>query len=209
MAVRVGAILTSTAVATRATWHSTSLGISRSRSRLSAADLALSRKRLLRPVVIDVLHLQGVFLNELAPRLHFFAHQDSEHLVRFEGILEMHLQQHPFLGIEGCLPELFSVHLAQAFEAGYGQSALAEPADFRDQFPQVRQGAAQVAVLQDEARPWFPTGDPGRFHHTARIQAELPQALQAAVDAANFMELLPEKCLPVPVDLAVAPAALG
>jgi hypothetical protein len=40
-----------------------------------------------RPVIIDVLDLQRMFLNELAARLDLLAHQDAEHLVYLEGVV--------------------------------------------------------------------------------------------------------------------------
>src|SRR6185437_6034526 len=48
-----------------------------------------------RPVVVDVLDLQGVLLDELAPRLHLLAHQRAEHLVGLEGVVQLHLQERP------------------------------------------------------------------------------------------------------------------
>ena len=40
-----------------------------------------------RAVIVDLLYLQGVFLYEIAARLDFFAHEDTEHQVGFVGVL--------------------------------------------------------------------------------------------------------------------------
>ncbi len=54
---------------------------------------AFSSRLSSRSVVVDLLDFQRVLLNELAARLDFFAHQDAEHLVGLEGIVELDLEE--------------------------------------------------------------------------------------------------------------------
>src|SRR5262245_17999296 len=66
---------------------------------------------------VEVHDVQGVLFDELAARLHRVAHQDREHLVGADRILEAHLQERARLGIHGRLPELIGVHLAESLVA--------------------------------------------------------------------------------------------
>src|SRR5205085_4754729 len=68
-----------------------------------------------RPVVIDVLHLQRVFLDEIAARFDFFAHERAEQFVGFESIVKLHLQEGALGWVESGFPQLFAVHFSQAF----------------------------------------------------------------------------------------------
>jgi hypothetical protein len=50
-------------------------------------------------------------------RLHFLAHEGGEDAVGGDGVLDLDSQQAAHLGVHGGFPELFRVHLAQAFVA--------------------------------------------------------------------------------------------
>ena len=41
---------------------------------------------------VDVASAQGVGLDDVAPRLHFIAHEHGEHAVRFDGVVNLHTQ---------------------------------------------------------------------------------------------------------------------
>src|SRR5262249_52278789 len=82
-----------------------------------------------RPVVVDILDLQRMLLDKFAAGLDLLAHQDAEHLIHLEGVVELHLEERTLLGVERRLPQFLAVHLAQALEAHDRQAALAELAN--------------------------------------------------------------------------------
>src|SRR5262245_39979833 len=65
---------------------------------------------------------QRVGLDELAARLDDVTHQAREDLVRFAQIAELHLQQRAHVPVEGRLPQLLGVHLAQTLVALHGDA---------------------------------------------------------------------------------------
>src|SRR6185369_10071252 len=73
---------------------------------------------------VQIDHVQRVGLDEVAARLDLVTHQDGEDLVRFDGVLDLDLQQDPVFRVHGGLPELLRVHLAQAFVALDAESLL-------------------------------------------------------------------------------------
>src|SRR3954468_23270471 len=62
----------------------------------------------------DVLGVAG---DERAARLHVFAHEDREQLVRGGGVVQRDLQEHPVGRVHRGLPQLLGVHLAEALVA--------------------------------------------------------------------------------------------
>src|SRR5579863_1225095 len=66
---------------------------------------------------VQVLHIERVVFDELAPRLHLVAHEDREDLVGLHCVVEAHLQHHARVRIERGLPQLARVHLAEALVA--------------------------------------------------------------------------------------------
>lgn len=56
------------------------------------------------PLKIQVLHAQGVLLDELAPRLDHISHQFGKEIVGLGHILHAHLQQGAGVGVESGLP---------------------------------------------------------------------------------------------------------
>src|SRR5947207_12620387 len=69
------------------------------------------------PLNIEELDLQRVLLDELPTRLDLLAHEDREHPLGLDGVLDGHLEQRPLRRVHGGLPELLRVHLAQSLEA--------------------------------------------------------------------------------------------
>ena len=53
---------------------------------------------------IQVLHVQGILLDELAPHLDVIAHQRGENLLGLGSVIQAHLQQRPRLGVHGRIP---------------------------------------------------------------------------------------------------------
>jgi len=58
----------------------------------------------LHPLKIQVLHAQGVLLDELAPRLDHISHQFGKEIVGLGHILHAHLQQGAGVGVQSGLP---------------------------------------------------------------------------------------------------------
>src|SRR5919198_6314139 len=75
---------------------------------------------------IQVLDLQGVLLDELAARLNLVAHQPREPEVGGRCVLDVDAYDHAPSRVHRRLPELGSVHLAEALEAGDLDSRLGE-----------------------------------------------------------------------------------
>src|SRR3954470_6880582 len=70
-----------------------------------------------RSLDVEVLHVEGVVLDELAARLDLVAHQGREHQVGFRVVLRLDLEQRADARVHRCHPELLGVHLAQALVA--------------------------------------------------------------------------------------------
>src|SRR3989304_3285656 len=64
---------------------------------------------------VQVRHAQGIALDEISPRFNLIPHEDGEDLVGLDGVGHVNLQQDAGLRVHGRLPELFRVHLSQAF----------------------------------------------------------------------------------------------
>src|ERR1051325_1109130 len=73
---------------------------------------------------VEASHLERVLVDELAPGLHFVAHQHAEDLVGGHRVLDAHAQQAAALGVHRRLPELIGVHLAEALVALDGEALL-------------------------------------------------------------------------------------
>src|SRR5579885_2580368 len=86
-----------------------------SRYRSPSGKPSLSTRRKKTVLNIEVLHVQRVVFDELASRLHIFAHQRGKDGFGFGDVLEFDLEQRAALGIHGGLPELRGCHLAQPF----------------------------------------------------------------------------------------------
>src|SRR6266699_1739294 len=54
---------------------------------------------------VEVLHIQSIFFDELAPRLDILAHQRSENGLALGDVFELHRQQRAPFGIHGRLPQ--------------------------------------------------------------------------------------------------------
>src|SRR5512140_2969954 len=63
---------------------------------------------------VQIRHVEGVRLDELAARLDRVAHEDREDLVGLDGVLDAHLQEAARGGVHRRLPERLGVHLAEA-----------------------------------------------------------------------------------------------
>ena len=70
------------------------------------------------PLSVDV-GVGCVLLDELAAWFHVFAHKHREYAVGLGGIVDLHLLENAVLGVHGCFPQLFGVHLAKTFVALY------------------------------------------------------------------------------------------
>src|SRR5262249_15296979 len=68
---------------------------------------------------IQVLHIERIVFNELAPRLNVFTHERGEDRFCFGDVFELHGEKCTMLGIHRRFPELRCSHLAQAFIALY------------------------------------------------------------------------------------------
>ncbi len=66
---------------------------------------------------IQVAHFGSVGLDKAAARRNQIAHQHGEGLVGLLGIFQGHLEDGAVGWIEGCIPELFGIHLSQTFIA--------------------------------------------------------------------------------------------
>src|SRR3989344_47395 len=66
---------------------------------------------------VEVLHFEGVLLDERSPGLHIVAHEQGEDLVSVHRVLDSHPYETPPLWVHGRLPELPGVHLAQSLVA--------------------------------------------------------------------------------------------
>src|SRR5262249_52030552 len=75
---------------------------------------------------IEVPHLEGVLLDELASGLDLVTHQPREPEIGSGSVLDVHAHEDAALGIHGRRPQLRRVHLAQALEAGDLNAALRE-----------------------------------------------------------------------------------
>ncbi len=54
---------------------------------------------------IEILHVEGVFFDELAAGLDGVAHKDGEDFVRLHVVFDLHLEQDALLGVHGGFPE--------------------------------------------------------------------------------------------------------
>ena len=55
---------------------------------------------------VEVLHIQGIVFDELAPRLDVLAHQGSEDGLGFGDVFELDLEQGAAFGVHGGFPKL-------------------------------------------------------------------------------------------------------
>ena len=92
-------------------------------------------------MITDILYLQRMLLmNPAAARL-FFAHQRAKHLVGFEGVFQVGLLSSVRLAGSSVVSHSSGSISPQAFEAGDGQTAPADLADFTHQVAEVRSRA--------------------------------------------------------------------
>src|SRR3989442_15982318 len=76
---------------------------------------------------IQVLYIERVLLDELAPWLDLVAHQPREPEIRRGCVFHVYTDQHPPGRIHRRRPELARVHLAETLEPGDLQTALRQP----------------------------------------------------------------------------------
>ena len=86
-----------------------------------------------------------MFLDELATRFNFVAHEDTEHFVGFGRVGHLDLNQGSILWIQRCLAEFFRVHLAQSFKASHLHPFFTSGSNRRDERPQVFESRFIVA----------------------------------------------------------------
>ena len=70
---------------------------------------------------VEVLHIQRVLFDELAPRFDVFAHERGEDGLALGNVFKSHGEQRPPLGIHCRLPKLRRSHLTQTFVALDGE----------------------------------------------------------------------------------------
>ena len=66
---------------------------------------------------VQILDVQRIVFDKLAPLLDIFAHQRGEYLLGFHKVFQLHLKQRAPLGVHGGLPKLRGSHLAQSLVA--------------------------------------------------------------------------------------------
>ena len=66
---------------------------------------------------VEIRNRQRVLFDELAPWFDLIAHQSREDIVRRDGVFDSHDHESTALRIDGRLPKLLGIHLAQAFVA--------------------------------------------------------------------------------------------
>src|SRR5215471_6328393 len=66
---------------------------------------------------VEILHIQGILFDELAPTLDVLAHKRRENLFALHGVFELHLKKSALFGIHRRLSELLRVHLAETLVA--------------------------------------------------------------------------------------------
>ena len=66
---------------------------------------------------VEILHVEGVVLDELAALFNVLAHQGGEDLVGLDQVFQPDGKQRAMLGVHRRLPELRAGHLAQSFVA--------------------------------------------------------------------------------------------
>ena len=67
--------------------------------------------------IVQIHRVFGVFLNELLPGLHLFAHQHRKRGVGGHGVVQGDAAQGALPRVHGGLPQLMGIHLAQSLEA--------------------------------------------------------------------------------------------
>src|ERR1035441_5637418 len=66
---------------------------------------------------VEVLYIQRVLFDELAPGLDILAHERGEDLFALDGVFQPHLQQRALLRIHRRVRQLFGVHFAEPLVA--------------------------------------------------------------------------------------------
>src|SRR5580700_2255776 len=106
---------------------------------------------------VEILHAEGVVLDELAPRFDLVAHENRKDEVGLNGVVQPDLKHYAGIRVEGGLPELARVHLSKAL-VPLDLRAFSPPGI--DVVPQ-RVGVfdlglrlALVSALPDEIRRW-------------------------------------------------------
>src|ERR1043166_8510053 len=89
---------------------------------------------------VEEFSLKGVLFDEFPPRLDLFAHQNREHPLGLDRILDRHFEERALRGIHRRLPDVGGVHLAQSFEAR----------DFDALLPHLTNPAENIAQRVDE-----------------------------------------------------------
>src|SRR4249920_79901 len=105
---------------------------------------------------IQVLYLEGVLLDELAPRLYLVAHQAREPEVGGRRVLDVDADDHPLGRVHRRLPELGRVHLAEALEAGDLDPGLGER---ERRLTQALERDRVLRLLAEAHREWGQTAD--------------------------------------------------
>ena len=88
----------------------------------------------IQPSEIQVFDTERIPDDEIAPGLHFTAHQLDEQLVGFGDIFDTDLNQGSRVRVQGGFPQLVRIHLSQPLVALQRQAALAFFLHRRDQF---------------------------------------------------------------------------
>ena len=64
---------------------------------------------------IQILNIFGILLYELAPRLNFVTHQNSEGFISCSRIFQRNSEHNPGVRVHGCFPKLLGVHFTKTF----------------------------------------------------------------------------------------------
>src|SRR5438067_6275257 len=135
---------------------------------------------------IQVSDAEGVGLDEFAAGFDEVAHQGREGLLGVVLMVDPDLQQGARLGIQGRLPELLRVHLAEALVA---VDLDAAPAQLHDRLDQPRRaGDPEFPVARDELAGALV--DLAQSRVVAVEPARLARSQQCRVDQAPFADAL-------------------
>src|SRR5690349_301293 len=81
---------------------------------------------------VEVLHVQGVVLDELAAGRDLVAHEEGEEGVGLGGVADVHLEEPAVVGVHRRFVELLGVHFPETLVALDGKALAAVGADLGD-----------------------------------------------------------------------------
>src|SRR5262249_21815163 len=120
---------------------------------------------------VEILDVERVVLDELSSRLDCIAHQDGEHLIGLDDVVDLNVENRSRLRIQRGLPKLGWVHLAQPLVA------LNRDVFFRRSHQVVEQRDSRI-----DDRMIFAFGDDeGRFAQSLKLEVQLHRLLKLDV----------------------------